>query len=442
MASSASEDEKIMRDLEELEQLKRKEAGLQDQLERTQKAIKNVEKRLEQKRGQFTERPHQSRRQAVNLSCLNSWRQEEDVTVVGQLTRSHTISGIPLSTTSSSRTSNVLGLSVVSNPESTSAVATNGKAAPPSTVRTKPSTLITDASRTYTAGPHSDDESSRKDSSVDGMEDPPRKMAYKTLVARKYAALQQASHLATLSSVTEDAASAAPQSATGNSLQGPSLLPSLSYAPTTALDAKMTLERINLVRGFKYALRTSLLLPDSLTATMIEWPALMPPTEVVRLFESLSIPHSGDCRCSPTTITTPTTPDTAGDSRVQTPSACEKLDIVKRAISAFVGAAIIAGFQLGDLQEMWEVIQADRWISRYIVKRDRDLVRLGASVVLERIEKELSKLDASGSSGVGNHGLGLAKGTTALGAPKLRHSTYDGRRGSSATIVGHGGRRF
>ncbi|KAG8759346.1 hypothetical protein FRC14_006098 [Serendipita sp. 396] len=430
MASSASEDERILRDLEELDQLRRKEAVLREQLERAQKAIKQVEKRVEQKRNQFTERPHQSRRQAVNLSCLSSWRQEDDDGVGSQLTRSRTTSGNIHHSTLSSDAPNALGLSTDSHPEPSSNVNPNRKTMPPSTIRTKLSTLITDASQTCTAGAHSDDESSRKDSSVDGIQDPPRKMAYKTLVARKYSLQQGGSLRTTLPPVNlSDAENVAPQSASIQTPTGPNLASALSYVPTTALDAKMTLERISLVRGFNYTLRTSLLQPDTLTATMIEWPALMPSIEMVRMFESLCLPHSEDCRCSPT----------AGDRTlraVETPTACEKSDLVKRAISAFIGAAIIAGFSLTDLQEMWKGIKADQWINRYIVKRDRDLVRLGATVVLERIEKEMAKLNGSGG-GFGS----LVKGAGVVSATKVRQSVYDSRRGSSATIIGYG-RRF
>ncbi|KAG8827876.1 hypothetical protein FRC19_011577 [Serendipita sp. 401] len=365
---------------------------------------------------------------------------------IAQLTRSRTASGNLHRSTLSSDAPNALGLSTGSHPEPSSNVNPNRKTMPPSTIRTKLSTLITDASQTCTAGAHSDDESSRKDSSVDGIQDPPRKMAYKTLVARKYS-LQQGGKLVddapsilitfstgslrtTLPPVNlSDAENVAPQSASTQTPTGPNLASALSYVPTTALDAKMTLERISLVRGFNYTLRTSLLQPDTLTATMIEWPALMPSIEMVRMFESLCLPHSEDCRCSPT----------AGDRTlraVETPTACEKSDLVKRAISAFIGAAIIAGFSLTDLQEMWKGIKADQWINRYIVKRDRDLVRLGATVVLERIEKEMARLNGSGG-GFGS----LVKGAGVVSATKVRQSVYDSRRGSSATILGYG-RRF
>lgn len=67
MASSASEDEKILRERELLEQLCQKEEVLLKELERVRRAKRNAEERLE-KMTPLPPRANQPRRQGMRLS--------------------------------------------------------------------------------------------------------------------------------------------------------------------------------------------------------------------------------------------------------------------------------------------------------------------------------------------------------------------------------------
>jgi predicted PP-loop superfamily ATPase len=80
MESSASEDEKILRDQEELEQLTRKEEAAASNLERIRRAIKLVKERIERKSA-MPERFNQSKRQAIHVSSIASGT--SDATAVG-----------------------------------------------------------------------------------------------------------------------------------------------------------------------------------------------------------------------------------------------------------------------------------------------------------------------------------------------------------------------
>jgi len=80
MESSASEDEKILRDQEELEQLTLKEEAAASHLERIRRAIKLVKERIERKSA-MPERFNQSKRQAIHVSSIASGT--SDATAVG-----------------------------------------------------------------------------------------------------------------------------------------------------------------------------------------------------------------------------------------------------------------------------------------------------------------------------------------------------------------------
>lgn len=80
MESSASEDEKILRDREQLEQLIQRRDAVALELERIQRGIKRLEERIERKSA-MPERSNQSRRQAIHVPTVASGASE--ATAVG-----------------------------------------------------------------------------------------------------------------------------------------------------------------------------------------------------------------------------------------------------------------------------------------------------------------------------------------------------------------------
>ncbi|PVF95091.1 hypothetical protein CPB86DRAFT_788379 [Serendipita vermifera] len=362
--ASSSDDDKVLRDRERLDQLRQKEQSLDQELQRCRKEIQIIEEKLKRK-DSVSLRPNHARREGKHFFSERLTMQPQHPNT--SLTKSVKHQTFPLP-----------------NP-----FPINAK--PPRA----PLPLPNDDDDDYTcatAGLSDDDSISDRVSSVTVMD------TFSVFGSRRGHKAKQSSNSG-LDSVSRTT------SAMKNTIQ-PFSIP-MSAIPSTTKNAKQMRDHIYRVRGFIHLIRilsppsrlSAVIQRNSIAIEMIDWPVTMTPGQMIQRLKEMCRVHLPDCPIRPTPQCGRVSSDTSVTACNSTTCvACNATTLVQNDFSSFLYLAFLNGCSLDDLYACWDINERNDWIRRYVKQENQTEVRAAANLFIQILESERKKLGVSSST--------------------------------------------
>ncbi|CAG7851026.1 SubName: Full=Uncharacterized protein {ECO:0000313/EMBL:CCA74091.1} [Serendipita indica DSM 11827] len=348
MASSGSEDEKILKYQEELENVNRKLTAVRQETERLERCQARLGDKI-QRLSHIQERTNSEKRKGVHLSLPLSLLPPHNE---GSLARSRTV-----------------------NEGSRRALLPSSESIGPTFHRTDTRkarkeamiSVVEEDSPDPGQQLDHDDESNR---SIDGSYTMTLKGAQRSPPAKM-------NHL-----VTSPASGSLRIDQPG--LQSP------NFMPTSMPEAQRMKKKLEKMQGFMHYVSFIGVLPNSLAFSGLSWPHACEGQEIGRLVDMIIDHRTNGCICINPSLDPMPSYRISKPARSSRPCSIERK--FKSGVSNFVALALLGGLDVTKLYEVWKVITKPIWISTYVVEIDRQRVQVAASIVVATLEVEVARM--------------------------------------------------